>query len=900
MRVRKKYIFICFFILCFITLIGYPQKNTISANDSIWTNLTPVPYIIHNNPLGIYNNYLFSFGGSANIVNNEVLRGVIDQGGLISSWDSSSTAQPKRLFWHNFAAVDDYVYILGGCEYPNYQTISTNTVYRGQITNGLVQNWTQMPNLNTPISDGSSISVGSKIYYSGGGYWNGSNYDTPIISNIVLMTEVNENGEFGSWNYAGSIPQEMGVIGHATVNIGNYMYFIGGIKKVCDDPTTSCYKPTNEVWRAAIDGQNGSLTGWVNTGNSVGDPAYHTMVTKVGDYVVVAGGRGVKLHDSKTYDTVYYAKILPGGILDTWKLSDSPLPRTTCCAGVATLNDKVYITGGHDGSVYFDSVWMATIGDIIGQPDITPTPLPTLVPTSTPIIKNPVVFIPGMFACWNKDVILHEGIVTNNQWSIPHFVDVYDGLLMSLVNSGYERDKNLFLYCYDWRKNVVENAASLSAYIFSNVLSNKPQGTTVDLVGHSMGGLIARATASNNMLPIIGKVITLGSPHTGATMAYLTWEGADFTKLISWQRVLGELYLRIRSPKFGNQVAAAQAAIPSLQNLLPIYGYLKDLKGVIKPVDSLVWKNDLFPTLDQYLPPLLSKLTTIGGKGWNTLKYIKVKQPSEKDKLQGKWVDGEPVSSETSLNGDGTVLLESALISSSENVWEIDGADHGQLVTEVAGQLKVLQALGIEGDTHIVYPKKFNRAVVVALGSPATFSVTDPNGNILNPTDGILIINDPFDGNYKVSLLSSGAGLYTLYFGRLAPKDSAWETTQGNFSDSGQLREYVFATDFNLKNLGANPLKSALLRMKLLRQKVQNSAEKWTTKLIFGNFLDQLEKMIRRMERESGKKLEVYTLAVIKYIDKIIDSSIKISNVEIIEELRLIKLDIWEYLDSNI
>jgi pimeloyl-ACP methyl ester carboxylesterase len=41
----------------------------------------------------------------------------------------------------------------------------------------------------------------------------------------------------------------------------------------------------------------------------------------------------------------------------------------------------------------------------------------------------------------------------------------------------------------------------------------------VHFVGHSLGGIIARGVMSLDLTPIVGKLITLGSPHKGALMA---------------------------------------------------------------------------------------------------------------------------------------------------------------------------------------------------------------------------------------------------------------------------------------------------------------------------------------------------------------------------------------------
>ncbi len=80
-------------------------------------------------------------------------------------------------------------------------------------------------------------------------------------------------------------------------------------------------------------------------------------------------------------------------------------------------------------------------------------------------------------------------------------LSIYDDIIDTLVKFGdYQLNvlptpakpgKNLYIFHYDWRQGNVHNAKQLSVFI-GQVLSKHPQHTKVDVVAHSMGGLILR------------------------------------------------------------------------------------------------------------------------------------------------------------------------------------------------------------------------------------------------------------------------------------------------------------------------------------------------------------------------------------------------------------------------
>ncbi|MBI3765129.1 MAG: hypothetical protein HY277_01330 [Ignavibacteriales bacterium] len=100
----------------------------------------------------------------------------------------------------------------------------------------------------------------------------------------------------------------------------------------------------------------------------------------------------------------------------------------------------------------------------------------------------------------------------------------YKGLIAKLESDGYVLDnfddihtsEDLFIFPYDWRKNLVSLGAEFSNFI-QNVLSwtSSPK---VNIIAHSMGGLVAKGALVQPGFDksVIGKIIFAGTPHRGA------------------------------------------------------------------------------------------------------------------------------------------------------------------------------------------------------------------------------------------------------------------------------------------------------------------------------------------------------------------------------------------------
>ena len=97
---------------------------------------------------------------------------------------------------------------------------------------------------------------------------------------------------------------------------------------------------------------------------------------------------------------------------------------------------------------------------------------------------------------------------------------IYGPLMTDLKNQGF----TVLPYYYDWRRTVTENVERLTAFINKN----STNGEKVDVVAHSLGGLVARAYLEKSKYEHkIDRIIFVGSPQNGTPIAYPAWSAGD-------------------------------------------------------------------------------------------------------------------------------------------------------------------------------------------------------------------------------------------------------------------------------------------------------------------------------------------------------------------------------------
>lgn len=98
--------------------------------------------------------------------------------------------------------------------------------------------------------------------------------------------------------------------------------------------------------------------------------------------------------------------------------------------------------------------------------------------------------------------------------------DCWSVFTNSIVNQGYiEGDKKqydkILTFGYDSGRHIDENGKDFAEYI-----KTKLKGAKVDIVAHSMGGLVARSAIENHeVAKYVRSLITLGTPHLGTMSA---------------------------------------------------------------------------------------------------------------------------------------------------------------------------------------------------------------------------------------------------------------------------------------------------------------------------------------------------------------------------------------------
>ena len=407
----------------------------------------------------------------------------------------------------------------------------------------------------------------------------------------------------------------------------------------------------------------------------------------------------------------------------------------------------------YDGRGEINGTTTWRIGVALDGP-LPPTPTPTLppTPTPTPMVSKKVVVIPGFGASWNADALFNcKADAYEGPWVLhPLEKTVYPSLYTALSNAGYTP----LPFYYDWRPSLGSQNAGLASFISTNTAANE----TIDIVGHSFGGLVGRAYLTDHPSDSrVDKYLSVGSPHNGITQAYPAWAAGEIHRSNFNYWVYMTTMLRLCQIRY--RIDAQEAIhrfIPSTQDILPTFPYLRnDKTNQLKPLG-------LMQTLNAWLSahPFPTNLNviigTLAGTGQQTLSTLVTKNPSKNDLQNGKWIDGKVIKNEYSTDGDGTVLLQSAQLPNADNR-TIPGT-HTSIIDADTGQQEIISFLNgtpaIQSFALRSMPLtvKKDAAALLVLSYPAHATLTDPKGEKITDTDGLIAIDNPEKGRYNISV----------------------------------------------------------------------------------------------------------------------------------------------------
>ena len=460
-----------------------------------------------------------------------------------------------------------------------------------------------------------------------------------------------------------------------------------------------------------------------------------------------------------------------------------------------SLEGKIGLRVGTGGDplaeVWFDNVMVCSLDDPCEPSSPTPTPT-SLPPTPTPTPPTPVVFLPGLGGSINfKEMFL--GVSDPGGWRMTPGARVYNNLLKA-----FEGNPDFHVFYYDWRKPVLDNAQKLNTFIKNTV---NPWNNKVDLIGHSLGGLVARTCVqktTNNCYA--NKLITIASPHSGAVDAYPALEGGEIWR--TGPIKLGyELLVHYFQRPGETRRETIQRIAPVLKDLLPNFDYLVK-NGSNLPPSTLSFQNSLLPSISNI--SILENITyTLSGRGFDTVEQIILTDRNWIDKLLGNWPDGKPIDKQLTLEGDTSVLVKSSSFTNSPIENFTYNLNHGGIISEAAPLKKIMEILSLKLKPGIYNPlNDEENFLVFFVHSPVKISSPDvtPDSYI---NDELIIIPSPKNKVYTLNVEGTGNDFYSLSVGQIGTESASWQDYYGE-AQTGITQNFEF--DINIVNPPENPL----------------------------------------------------------------------------------------------
>ena len=449
-------------------------------------------------------------------------------------------------------------------------------------------------------------------------------------------------------------------------------------------------------------------------------------------------------------------------------------------------------------------------------------------------------------------------------WKLIPQVTEYNGILKTLQSQGYTLNQDLFIFPYDWRQKITDSGLDLKAFIDSQVIPKNPD-SKIDLVGHSLGGLVARSYLQEYApAGLVDQIITLGSPHQGVTEAYKAWAGGELPD-DGPMRVAASLIVNICKIKTGSLTnkSAIQKSAPVYKDILPTYPYLKGAATHLNlDMDKLgdEFQNSYLLGLNNSFSNYSDRFTRITSTSYQVDKVYGVAGYME-DQIRGVYMHGRPTTVLISAPGDQTVLAESASITNDSFI-DIP-FDHKGLIYSQQGIQKILETLGIAIEINNItagQPTNFKPSLSLLMRSPATINITDQNNQVVSSNDKFVFIPNYDSGNYKVEVVGTDEGTYELIIGQVTEDSNHWESFEETTTQN-EIDTYNISIDPNQPNQpiikdsnSIHPIQSASNKITQL-QNIENNP-----------ILNQINQLLSNLDKLSDQKKVDQALRIIRYL----------------------------------
>lgn len=420
-----------------------------------------------------------------------------------------------------------------------------------------------------------------------------------------------------------------------------------------------------------------------------------------------------------------------------------------------------------------------------------------LATSTTPRENVLYLIIPGFFASWNKDAILHNRPVSIFNWKLPDYVKEYTGLKQSLVNLGLNENQDFMFFPYDWRKSINNTVDDLDNFLQEKVWKNDST-KKIRIIGHSLGGLIGRIYLQKYSNRDVDKVITVGAPNKGVVQVYEPLVTGDIERENTFLWLIEKIMVFINKVNGEGDRETITRSLPVLYDFLPTFNFLKKTNGEEINIDDMLTNNTTLRRYNNSLPNFFSKFIAIyGEKDAKTPAGYVVNEPI----LNSQGVFSEdplPISKFFDV-GDYTVLSQSGKDERDPDYQKLP-LDHNELIYKKEGIEKIFEASGINYDGSLIVEgekTEISPALVFMMQSPAQIEVVF-GGQTYQEEDGIIFISGAESGQYTINVKGLEVGKYTVIVGKISKNNDFWSKIEGVISQdppSGQVDSYTINFD---------------------------------------------------------------------------------------------------------
>ncbi|MBX4191456.1 MAG: alpha/beta hydrolase [Candidatus Doudnabacteria bacterium] len=278
-----------------------------------------------------------------------------------------------------------------------------------------------------------------------------------------------------------------------------------------------------------------------------------------------------------------------------------------------------------------------------------------------------------------ESVVFSElGVVISRQ-------DILSGLVKQLKDSTFQPNVDYFFFPYDWRLDLDETKSKLYEKIES--IKNQTHFDKIDIIAHSMGGLLVEDYVKDFSNSSINKLVFVGTPHLGAPKA-------------AYALMQGDLGIPLRTL---NSKAMRDISLnsPSAYELLPNKFYHEKAGGYYRKRngDILSYQESLKLLKDQKMnTTLVDRANNLFEKdlthaNFSTSNVYNISGCKVSTPGMFHVTDSDVINGISYLNGDGTVPLVSSKYISADKQYYVKGAEHSELPSKTGVKELILSIL---------------------------------------------------------------------------------------------------------------------------------------------------------------------------------------------------------------